>query len=64
MDGEQMGNEPSRPDEPEDDPVASQALEEHAACSDRGGIEPEEHARALRGPEIVSDPFDKAAIEK
>ena len=47
--------------------MASQAVEKHVAGGDRGdcgGIEPEEHARVVRGPEIVPDLFDKAAVEE
>ena len=47
--------------------MAAKGVEEHVACRDsreKRRIKPEEHAHAIRRPEIIFDPLHEAAVEQ
>ncbi len=67
MDSQNVRNETRHPEDWQDDPMAAQAIKEQVAGrngDDRSHIEPEEHARGIRRPEVIFDPLYKPAVEQ
>ena len=67
MNGENVGDESGYEDERQNDPMAAEAVEEDIAGGDRDdkcGVEPEEHTHVIRRPEVLRDPFNKAAVHE
>jgi hypothetical protein len=65
--GECVRDEPSHEDKRQDYPMAAEGVEEHVASRnsrEERRIKPEEHAHAIRRPEIIFDPLHEAAVEQ
>jgi hypothetical protein len=48
------------------DPMASQRIEENITCGNQrkgSSIEPEEHPRVVRRPEVVLDPLNESSVQ-
>src|SRR5262249_36549094 len=67
VDGSYMGDEPSHPDQRQDDPVSAKTVKEQIAHRDRSygsRVKPKEHPPGIARPEVISDPLHKATVDQ
>jgi hypothetical protein len=64
--GKSVRDESRDPEKWRNDSMASQRIEENITCGNQhkgSSIEPEEHPRVVRRPEVVPDPLNESSVQ-